>query len=167
MCSICSAAEELISSHIEGGPDSLHLALDLTEEAVFGTRASFSFAVFQDVVRPRLSSAFGNQHVLTARRVGFTFGGSYPVTPNETLSANYTLAHEGAQYAVQLPPSLTGLTSNAISSNTSTHSFGLGFDGGSARQHWNAATSVSGGFLGGDQNLVRSSLQYEYYRETL
>jgi outer membrane protein insertion porin family len=154
--------QELISSHIEGGPDSLHLALDLTEEAIFGTRASFSLALFQDVVRPRLSSSFGNQHVLTARRVGFTFGGSYPITPNETLSANYTLAHEGAQYAVQLPPSLTGLMSNAISSNTSSHSLGLGLDGGNNRQHWNTATSVSGGFLGGDENLVRSSLQYEY-----
>jgi len=46
-------------------------------------------------------------------------------------------------------------------SSTSTRSVGLGWNGTAGHQHWDTAASVSGGLLGGDQNLVRSSAQYD------
>jgi len=52
--------EELISSEIDGSGQSA-LALTLAEESLFGSRASLSFTVFQNVLR-HVSLAVGNQH---------------------------------------------------------------------------------------------------------
>ena len=153
--------EELISSQIEGGPDSLHLALILTEEAILGSRASLSFTVFQNVLRPRLPGASGNQHFLTSHSRGLGVGLGYPVAADETLTATYAISHQSTAYALALPPSLTGLISTGVGSSTSNHSFGLDWGGGNGGQHWDASASVSGGWLGGDENLVRFSAENE------
>jgi outer membrane protein insertion porin family len=153
--------EELISSQIEGAPDSLHLALVLTEEALLGSRASLSFTIFQNVLRPRLPGAPGNQHFLTSRSRGLGVGLGYPVATNETLTVTYALSHQSTDYAMALPPSLIGVASNQTFSSTSSHSFGLDWTGNNGRQHWDTSASVSGGWLGGDENLLRSSLEYD------
>ena len=153
--------EELISSQIEGGPDSLHLALILTEEAILGSRASLSFTVFQNVIRPRLPGASGNQHFLTSHSRGLGVGLGYPVAADETLTATYAISHQSTDYALALPPSLTGLVSNGVTSSTSSHSFGIGWDGKNGGHHWDTNASVSGGWLGGDENLVRFSAENE------
>jgi outer membrane protein insertion porin family len=154
--------EELISSQIEGGPDSLHLALILTEEALLGSRASLSFTVFQNVLRPRLPGAPGNQHFLTSHSRGLGVGVGYPIASDETLTATYTISHQSTYYSLALPPSLTGVVSNGIESSTSSHSLGLGWNGNKGVQHWDTSTSVSGGWLGGDENLVRFSAENDH-----
>jgi outer membrane protein insertion porin family len=151
--------EELISSQIEGGPDSLHLALILTEEAILGSRASLSFTVFQNVLRPRLPGAPGNQHFLTSHSRGLGVGLGYPVATDEALTATYAISHQSTDYSLALPPSLTGSVSNGVHSNTSSHSFGLDWNGKSGGQHWDTSASGSGGWLGGDENLVRFSAE--------
>jgi len=153
--------EELISSQIEGGPDSLHLALILTEEAILGSRASLSLTVFQNVLRPRLPGASGNQHFLTSHSRGLGVGLGYPVATDEALTANYAISHQSTDYALALPPSLTGSVSNGTESSASSHSFGLGWNGKSGGQSWDTSASVSGGWLGGDENLVRFSFENE------
>jgi outer membrane protein assembly complex protein YaeT len=153
--------EELISSQIEGGPDSLHLALILTEQAILGSRASLSFTVFQNVIRPRLPGAPGNQHFLTSHSRGLGVGLGYPVATDETLTATYAVSHQSTDYELALPSSLTGSVSNGVSSSTSNHSFGLDWNGKNDGQHWDTSASVSGGWLGGDENLVRFSAENE------
>jgi len=137
------------------------LALVLTEEALLGSRASLSFTIFQNVLRPRLPGAPGNQHFLTSRSRGLGVGLGYPVATNETLSVTYAISHESTDYTLALPPSLIGIASNQTFSSTSSHSFGLDWTGNNGRQHWDTSASVSGGWLGGDENLVRSSLEYD------
>jgi len=156
--------EELIDSHIDVGPDSLHLALRIAEESLFGSRVTASLTVFQDVVRPHLPGVLGNRHFLSTRNAGFAVGWGYPLSSNETLTTNYTISHQTTQYAVELPPSLTGLVGNQIGSSTSIHSFGADWVGGNNSQHWDIGPSVSGGRLGGDENLVRSSVEYDRIR---
>ena len=156
--------EELIDSHIDVGPDSLHLALRIAEESLFGSRVTASLTVFQDVVRPHLPGVLGNRHFLSNRIAGFAVGWGYPLSSNETLTTNYTISHQTTQYAVELPPSLTGLVGNQIGSSTSIHSFGADWVGGNNSQHWDIGPSVSGGRLGGDENLVRSSVEYDRIR---
>jgi len=156
--------EELIDSHIDVGPDSLHLALRIAEESLFGSRVTASLTVFQDVVRPHLPGVLGNRHFLSTRNAGFAVGWGYPVALNETLTTNYTISYQNTQYAVELPPSLTGLESNQIGSSTSTHSFGFDLAGETGSQHWDTGASVAGGRLGGDENFVRSTLEYDRVR---
>jgi len=152
--------EELISSEIEGGPDSLNLALTLTEESLFGSRASLSFTVFQNVLRPRLPGVLGNQHFLSSRSSGLGAGLGYPVARDETLTATYAVSRQNTQYALAFPPSLTGQENNQIGSNTTSHSFGLNWSGDNGHQHWGTSAAVSGGWLGGNENLLRSSAEY-------
>ncbi|PYU22648.1 MAG: hypothetical protein DMG32_17760 [Acidobacteria bacterium] len=156
--------QELIDSHIEGGPDSLHLAVRIAEEGLFGSRVSASLTVFQDVLRPHLPGVLGNRHFLSTRSSGFGVGWGYPVALNETLTTNYTISRQNTQYAVELPPTLTGLASNQTGSSASIHSFGLDWVGENGSQHWDTGASVSGGRLGGDENLVRSSVEYDRVR---
>ena len=156
--------QELLDSHIDVGPDSLHLALRIAEESLFGSRVTASLTVFQDVVRPHLPGVLGNRHFLSTRNAGFAVGWGYPLSPNETLTTNYTISHQTTQYAVELPPSLTGLVGNQIGSSTSSHSFGFDWAGESGSQRWDTSASVSGGRLGGDENLIRSSVEYDRIR---
>jgi outer membrane protein assembly factor BamA len=152
--------EELISSEIEGGPDSLRLALTLTEESLFGSRASLSFTVFQNVLRPRLPGVLGNQHFLSSRSSGLGVGLGYPVARDQILTTTYAVARQNTQFALPFPPGLTGLANNQIWSSTSSHSLGLNWSGDSGHQHWGTSAAVSGGWLGGDENLLRSSAEY-------
>jgi outer membrane protein assembly factor BamA len=156
--------QELIDSHIDVGPDSLHLALRIAVESLFGSRVTASLTVFQDVVRPHLPGVLGNRHFLSTRNAGFAVGWGFPLSSNETLTTNYTISHQTTQYAVELPPSLTGLVGNQIGSSTSSHSFGFDWAGESGLQRWDTSASVSGGRLGGDENLVRSSVEYDRVR---
>jgi outer membrane protein assembly complex protein YaeT len=156
--------QELIDSHIEGGPDSLHLALRIAEEGLFGSRVSVSLTVFQDFVRPHLPGVLDNRHFLETRSSGFNVGWGFPLTPTEALTTNYTISHQDTRYATELPPSLTGLASNQTASSTAIHSFGIDWAGGNSLQHWDTSGSVSGGKLGGDQNLLRSSVEYDRVR---
>ena len=152
--------EELIDSHIDVGPDSLHLALRIAVEGLFSSRVSASLTVFQDVVRPHLPGVLGNRPFLSTRIAGFAVGWGYPVAENQTLTTSYTISHQSTQYAVALPASLTGV-GDQIGSSTSVHSFGYDWSGEDGSQRWKTSTSVAGGRLGGDENFVRSSVEYD------
>ena len=156
--------EELIDSHIDFGPDSLHLALRIAEESLFGSRVTASFTVFQDVVRPHLPGVLGNRNFFSTRNAGYAIGWGYPISLDETLITNYTISHQSTQYAVELPPNLTGLLNNQIGSSAAIHSFGLDWVGDNSSQHWDAGTTVAGGRFGGNENFVRSSVEYDRVR---
>ncbi|MFY9529985.1 MAG: POTRA domain-containing protein [Candidatus Acidiferrales bacterium] len=153
--------EELISSQIEGTPDSLRVALTITEEGVFGTRASLAFSVFQNFLRPNLPLILGHRHLFKSRSSGLATDWIYPVGQTETLTTTYTLSHQSTQYSLALPPDLTGVLPNRIGSSTSGHSLGLKWDAVAGPQHWDTGASVSGGWLGGNENLARSSFEYD------
>jgi outer membrane protein assembly factor BamA len=143
----------MIASQLEGGPDALRLAVTLTQEALFGTRASLAFSVFHDVLRPKLAGTSGDLRLRT-RSSGLGLGWSYPVAESQAFSVNYALAQQTTRY------SLGGLTSVKISSRASSSSLGFGWNANDGQQRWDLGTSVSGGWLGGEKNLLRSSVEY-------
>lgn len=157
--------EELIDSQFEGGPDLLRLALTLSEESVFGTRASLALSVFDYFVRPNLTSLAGNSHFLNTRASGFGAGWGYPVAENESLIVNYTDSRAASRYALDLPQDLTGIVNGQIASqsNAVSHSIGATWDARAGVQHWQSAASVVGGALGGNQNLLRATAEYDVH----
>jgi outer membrane protein assembly factor BamA len=98
------------------------------------------------------------------RNAGYAVGWGYPIGSGDALLTNYTISHQSTQYAVALPANLTGTTNNQVGSSASIHSFGLDWAGQNSSQHWDAGTSFAGGRLGGDENFLRSSLEYDRVR---
>lgn len=152
--------EELITAHFEGGPESLHLLLGIAKEGLFGTRASFGLSLYQDVIRPNLAVTSNRQHLFTSHTSGLALGSTYPVTPRDALEASYGLSRTSTQYDVPLPVGISGVAGNSLHSDTSNRSIGLNWLHDAGRERWAATGSVSGGWLGGDENFARSSLEY-------
>jgi len=152
--------EELITAHIEGGPQSLQLLLGIAKEGVFGTRASLALSLLQNRVQPILAGASGRKRLFTSGSSGVGLGGSYPVTPSDTLTMNYTLSRGSTQYDVALPAQISGLVSTPRRASISSRSVRLDWTHEADRNRVATAASVSGGWLGGKENLVRPSFEY-------
>ncbi len=156
--------EELITAHLEGGPESLQIMLGLAKEALFGTQASLGFSVYRNVVRPNLPGAAGRQHLFTSSSTGLALNTSYALTGHDTLGVSYDLAQNVTRYDLTLPPSVAGLPNNALQARTSSRSVGLRETRDTGRTRLDAGASVSGGWLGGSENLLRSSLEYARFQ---
>lgn len=151
--------EELLSAHFEGGPQSLQLLMGLAMEGFLGSRGSLTFSVFRDVIRPRLSGGVKGPFY-SMESSGINAGWGYALTNTDSLGINYGLSHSTTRYSIDLPAELAGLTSSELRADASSRSVGLGWlrDAGSERIL--LANSVSGGWLGGSENLLRPSASY-------
>jgi outer membrane protein insertion porin family len=151
--------EELLSAQLDGGPESLQIVLSLAKEGIFGTRASLAFSVFNNVIRPRFArSAQGP--FFSSHSEGINVPWSYPLTNADSLGVNYSLSRTTTEYPLSSPSNVPGVALGDARSKVSSRSLGVGWthDTGSERAQF--ANSVSGGWLGGDENLVRSSGEY-------
>lgn len=151
--------EELLSARLDGGPESLQIALGLLLEGFLGSRSSLAISVFDNVLRPRFATSIKGPFY-TSQSEGLNAGWGYALSPADAFSFNYALAHSNADYSLVLPPSLSGLPStNLRAANTSSAAgFSLNHDAGA--NQFSIANSVSGGRLGGSENIVRSNEQY-------
>ncbi len=150
--------EELLTAHLEGGPQTLQILLRVAKEGFLGTRSSLALSLFHNLVRPRIA---GNSSPLfTSQSTGFNTGWSYAVSPANSFGVNYNLSHTLTRYGIALPPELTGLPDAEVRTETSSRSVGLGWTRDTGRERFLANTSISGGLLGGNENLLRSSAEY-------
>jgi outer membrane protein assembly factor BamA len=150
--------EELITSKLEGGPEILELALSFAKEGVFGSRGSLALSVFDTFVRPKLIGSvqgpFYNQ-----RTEGITADWSYVLSNVDTFSVNYTLAQSFTTFPEGLPTGL-GIPASNMTAATSSHAVGTAWTHDTGNQRIALGDSVSGGWLGGSENAVRSSFEY-------
>jgi outer membrane protein assembly complex protein YaeT len=151
--------EELLSAQIDGGPESLQIMLGLVMEGFLGSRGSLAISVFDNVLRPRFASSVKGPFY-TSQSEGMNTGWSYPVTKTDSLAVNYSLSHTNTDYSVALPSSLTGLPSSDLRAETSSSAVGLGWTHDTGSERLTIANSVSGGWLGGSENVIRSNEQY-------
>jgi outer membrane protein assembly complex protein YaeT len=151
--------EELLTAKIEGGPEILDLALMFAKEGVFGSRGSLALSVFDTFLKPALTGSvqgpFYNQ-----RTEGITADWNYALSNVDTFSVNYTLSHSLTSYSLAMPTGLTGLPASDVSTPTSSHAVGMGWTRNTGDQRISFADSVSGGWLGGSENVVRSNFEY-------
>jgi outer membrane protein assembly complex protein YaeT len=151
--------EELLSTQLDGGPESLQIVLGLVMEGFLGSRSSLALSIFDNVLRPRFThSAKGPFY--TSQSAGLNAGWSYPVTKTDSLVVNYGLSHTRTNYSFALPASLTGLPSSDLRAQTSSSAVGLGWTHNTGSERWSIENSISGGFLGGAENVIRSSEEY-------
>jgi len=153
--------EELLASQIDGGPESLQLLLGIAKEGVLSSRGSLALSVFNNILRARFVNSVKGPF-FTSQSEGLNAGWSYAATNADSLGINYGVSRSTTDYSVALPASLTGVTFSDIHAHTSSHALGLGWTRDTERERLAFANSISGGWLGGSENLVRSSGEYAH-----
>jgi outer membrane protein insertion porin family len=151
--------EELLTSKIEGGPESLQLAIGLAKEGFFGSRGSLALSVFDMFLRPRLTGSVKGPF-FQQRSEGVNADYSYALTTRDVLTANYGLSYSDTTYS---PTALNGSDSSAsgnVHARPSSRNVGFGWTRNTGDQQTVLADSVSGGWLGGSENLLRSKAEY-------
>ena len=151
--------EELLSAQLEGGPESLQVALALAKDGFLGSRGSLAFSVFNNVLRPHLVGTVKGPF-FTSQSEGLNAAWSYAMTNKDSLAVNYGLSHSNTDYSLALPVGLTGIPSSLTHAESSSRSVGLAWSHDAGSDQFTLANSVSGGWLGGSENVLRSSAQY-------
>jgi outer membrane protein assembly complex protein YaeT len=151
--------EELISANLEGGPESLQIMLGIAKEGIFGTRASLAFSVFNNVVRPRFAKS-AQGPFFTSHTAGIQIPWTYPLSNIDSVGVNYTLSRTITDLPLGTPPGLTSLPPLDLRTRVSSRSFGAGWLHDAGNERILFSNSASGGFLGGGENMVRSSAEY-------
>lgn len=151
--------EELLSAQFDGGPETLQIVLGLVMEGFLGSRSSLAISVFDNVLRPRFASSTKGPFYASQSQ-GLNTGWSYPITKTDSLAVNYGLSHTKTEYSLALPSSLTGLPSTDLRAKTSSSTVGLTWTHDSGNERLSIANSISGGLLGGTENVIRSNEEY-------
>jgi outer membrane protein insertion porin family len=151
--------EELLSAQLDGGPESLQMMLGLAKEGIFGTRASLAFSVFNSVIRPRFASS-AKGPFFSSRSEGISVPWVYPLTNTESLDVNYTLSRTTTEYSPASITAVPGVTLGDVRSKVSSRSLGVGWTHDSGSERILLTNSASGGWLGGSENMLRTSAEY-------
>jgi outer membrane protein assembly complex protein YaeT len=151
--------DELLSAQLDGGPDSLQIVLGLVMEGFLGSRSSLAFSIFDNVLRPRFASSVKGPFY-SSQSEGLNTGWSYPLTKTDSLAVNYSLSHTNTVYSFAPPPSNTGQPPSDLRAETSSSAVGLGWTRDAGSGHFSIANSMSGGYLGGTENVIRSNEEY-------
>jgi outer membrane protein insertion porin family len=151
--------EELFCAQLDGGPETLQIMLGLAKEGIFGTRASLAFSVFNNVVRPRFASS-AKGPFFSSHSEGINVPWVYPLTNSDSLDVNYTLSRTTTEYPPAPITTVPGVTLSDVRSKVSSRSLGVGWTRDTGSERMQLANSASGGWLGGDENMVRSFAEY-------
>ena len=147
--------EELLSAKLEGGPESLQLLLGIAKDGIFGTRSSLAFSIFNNVIRPRFTH--GVQGPFTPSRTeGMNIPWTYALTNSDSIGVNYTLSRTASDETFGPTNTTTGSPID-LRTHTSGRSLGTSWARDTGTERILFANSVSGGLLGGDENMLRSS----------
>jgi len=151
--------DEFLTIEMDGGPETLQLAAGLAKEGFLGSRGTLALSVFDTFLRPHFTNGvqgpFQRSHT-----EGANAGWSYAASDVDALGVNFGISRSLTEYPVNPSSSATGLPVSDLRSETSSHSLGLGWTHDSGEQKIQVADSVSGGWLGGNENLLKSKAEY-------
>jgi hypothetical protein len=115
--------------------------------------------VFNNVIRPRFATS-AKGPFFTSRTEGITIPWTYALTNSDLLGVNFVLSRATSEYPLGTPPGLTGLPPLNVQSQISSRSLGVGWARDMGSERFSFSNSASGGWLGGGENMVRSSAEY-------
>lgn len=149
--------EELLSAKLDGGPESLQLLLGIAKDGIFGTRSSLAFSIFNNVIRPRFTHGVQGPFT-TSRTEGINIPLTYALTNSDSIGVNYTLSRTTSDQTFgDTSSTTTGVTPIDLRTHTSSRSLGASWACDTGNERILFSNSVSGGLLGGDENMLRSS----------
>jgi outer membrane protein assembly complex protein YaeT len=150
--------DEFLSTQLDGGPQSLQLAIGLAKEGFLGSRSTLALSVFDTFVRPHLTAGirapFEQSH-----SEGIQTGWSYAASDRDAIGINFGVSRSQTEWGANQPAS-GGAPLVDLRSATSSHVLGVGWTHYSGMQTVQVSDSVSGGLLGGSENLLKSQAEY-------
>ena len=151
--------DEFLSTQIDGGPESLQLAIGLAKEGFLGSRGTLALSVFDTFLRPRLTPAVQGPFE-RSQTEGVNLGWSYAASDVDGIGLNFGISRSHTDYLVNQPSTTAAPEPVDFESKTSSHSLGIGWTHDAGAQKIQLADSVSGGWLGGNENLLKSKTEY-------
>jgi outer membrane protein assembly factor BamA len=151
--------DEYLSTQIDCGPETLQLALGLAMEGFLGSRGTLALSVFDTFIRPRLTPGVQVPFQRTQSE-GVNVGWSYAVSDVDSVGISYGRSRALSDYMVSQPASSAGPQTADLRNETSSHSLGIGWTRESGAEKIQIMDSVSGGWLGGRENLLKSKVEY-------
>lgn len=149
--------EELFSAKLDGGPESLQLLLGIAKDGIFGTRSSLAFSIFDNVIRPRFMHGVRGPFT-TSRTEGINIPWTYALTNSDSFGVNYTFSRTSSDQTFDDASSTTtGLPPIDLRTHSSSHSLGTNWAHDTGNERILFSDSVSGGVLGGDEHMLRTS----------
>ncbi|HKW55902.1 MAG TPA: POTRA domain-containing protein [Candidatus Acidoferrum sp.] len=153
--------EELLSARLDAGPENLQLALGLLIEGFLGSRSSLAFSIFNNILRPSLVSG-AKGPFYSSQSEGLNSGWGYALTNSDAVAVNYALSRTKTEYGLALPAPLASTPGSALQANTSSSAIGLAWTRDTGRERVSLENSVSGGWLGGSEHVIRSNEEYAH-----
>ena len=151
--------DEFLTIQMDGGPETLQLAVGLVKEGFLGSRGTLALSVFDTFLRPHFSTGVQGPFQRTQTE-GANVGWSYAASDVDTIAVNYGISRSLTESAVNELSSTGGLQVSDLRNKTSGHSLGIGWTHDVGEQRIQVADSVSGGWLGGNENLLKSKVDY-------
>jgi outer membrane protein assembly complex protein YaeT len=151
--------DEFLSTQIDGGPESLQLAISLTKEGFLGSRGTLALSVFDTFLRPRFTTGAQAPFQRTQTE-SVNAGWNYAASDVDSIAVNFGHSRSLNEYRVNPPSSATALGVAGLQSETSSNALGIGWTHYSGEQKIQLSDSVSGGWLGGNENLLKSKVEY-------
>jgi len=128
-------------------------------EGFLGSRGTLALSVFDTFIRPRLTP--GVQVPLHRTQTeGVNVAWSYTASDVDTVGIGYGRSRSLTDYVVTQPASAAGPQAVDLRNQTSSHSLGIGWTRDAGDQKIQVTDSVSGGWLGGSENLLKSKVEY-------
>jgi len=133
--------------------------LGIAKEGIFGTRGSLALSVFNNVLRPRFARGVHGPF-FTSRSVGLSVPWTYALTNTDSVGINYALSRTTSDVPLGTAPGTTGLPPIDLRTRISSRSLGTAWAHDTGNERILFSDSASGGFLGGEENMVRSSSEF-------
>lgn len=152
--------EELLTAHLEGGPQSLQVLLGLAKERVFGTPASLGLSLFQNVVRPVVPGLEGRTRLFVSRSTGLGLTWQQPLTVSNSLGVRFVSERNTTTFPLALQEELPPGLPRGLTVRSSRRTLGLTWSNFRHNGRLLSDASLSGGVLGGEENHVHSSIEY-------
>jgi len=151
--------DEFLSTQVDYGPDTLHLAVGLAMQGFLGSRGTLALSVFDTFLRAYFTPGVQGPFTRTQTE-GANAGWTYAASDVDAVGINFGLSRSVTEYSINPPTSITGVQITDVHNETSSHSLGIGWTHDAGEQRIQVANSVSGGWLGGSENLLKSKVEY-------
>lgn len=150
--------EELLTAKLDGGPESLQLLLGIAKEGIFGTRASLAFSIFDNVIRPRFTHSVQGPFT-TSHSEGLNVPWTYALTNADSIGVSYSLTRTATDQSFGATSSTPAVPPIDLRTHASSSSLGTAWEHDTGNGHVLFSNSASGGFLGGEENMLRSGAE--------
>ena len=148
--------EELLTTKLDGGPESLQLLLGIAKEGIFGTRGSLAFSIFDNAIRPRFRHGVQGPFT-TSSSQGINVPWTYPLSGSDSIGVTYSLTRTVSDQTLGTTSSAPTVPPLDLRTHTSSSSLGTAWVHDAGNEHFLFSNSASGSFLGGEENMLRSS----------